>query len=468
MWLKPDGTHKIKHIIVLVMENRSYEHIFGMSNIKGTGICQNNEIILDNVVPHISSVDGARVILNDSIIGIPQEHQHLVTCPAPDRMLFDPEHELEGTRTQLRGFDKLLDPEAFVDSALESKTVNNVHELCPNEPIVKARDVLKVCSREQVPILVELAENFVVCDNWRSSVPSSTTANRLFFHAASSGGLITSPTAEKVLEDCKDSPLMGYRLNTIFDKLEQNNNTWRVYHGDNLPNVALIHGLADNLLLSKTFASYGQWNGSTQYSHGKFYKHCMNRTLPDYSFIEPCYGDMSTFTQGNSMHPIGSITHGESLIKNVYETLRNSPSWQDSLLIITFDEAGGFYSSYRGEPVVPTGDDERYNILGFDFKTPGMKVPALVISPWVGKNIIDHRSYEHSSVPKTIEDRFGLSPMTQRDKIAKSLGDLLMMEELRQDCPLQLSEQTVMDVQEKTIVSSFDNSFVRFIVEGLK
>ncbi len=453
MWLKLDGGHKIKHIIVLVMENRSHEHIFGMSNIKGIGISSNGTLIP-----------------NDKIIGIPQEHQAFITCNAPDRMLYDPPHELDETSIQLRGFGTLLDPEAFVDSVLKSKSANNVHELCPNDPIDKARDVLKVCTREQIPILIELAENFVICDNWRSSVPSSTTANRLFLHAATSGGLITSPTLMKVLKNEKDSPLTGYRFEngTIFDKLEKNNNTWRVYHGDEFPGVALIHSMADNLLLSKTFANYGQWNGSTKYEMGKFYKHCMNRKLPDYSFIEPDYGDMSLFKQGNSMHPIGSITHGESLIKNVYETLRNSPSWEDSLLIITFDEAGGFYSSYRGNPIEPSGDDNRYNTLDFDFKTPGMKVPALVISPWVGKNMIDHRNYEHSSIPKTIEERFRLSSLTQRDKNAKSLGDLLMLNESRLDCPLYLSNIREECEKEQTLSSGFDNSFIQSIVNRCK
>jgi phospholipase C len=450
MWLKPDGTHKIKHLIVLVMENRSHEHIFGMSGIKGTGISENNSFIL-----------------NDNIIGIPKEHQHLITSDAPDRMLFDPEHELFGMKIQLRGSEKLLDPESFVESALTSQSANNVHELCPNDPITRARDVLKVCSREQVPILVELAEHFVVCDNWRSSVPSSTTANRLFFHAATSGGLITSPTALKVLQDSKDSPLTGYRFTTIFDKLEQNGNSWRVYHGDEFPNVALINGMGTKLLFSKSFASYGKWDGSTNYEPGKFYKHCMNGTLPDYSFIEPCFGDLDKFTQGNSMHPVGSIAHGESLIKNIYETLRNSPSWQDSLLIITFDESGGFYSSERGDPVVPTGDDERYNILDFDFKTPGMKVPALVISPWVPKNMIDHRSYEHSSIPKTIEDRFNLTPMTKRDKTSKSLSNLFMLDEARLDCSLQLTQLKESDEHQPIQCSSIDNSFVRSILEKL-
>jgi phospholipase C len=432
----------IKHIIVLVMENRSYEHIFGASGIIGTGIQQ----------------DGS-ILENDVICGIPEEHKSQILIGAPDCMKFDPDHELPATKTQLQGSDHLLNPESFVTSCLESHTVNNVHQLCPNNPIEQARDVLKICSKDQVPVLIQLAENFVVCDNWRAAIPSSTTCNRLFIHAATSGGLVTSPMSK----NNKDAPTTGYKFKngTIFDQLEKNGNSWKVYHGDKFPSVCLIHGMAERLFTSK-FAHYGKWDGSTNYEIGGFYHDCNNGKLADYTFIEPDYGNLNDFNNGNCMHPIGSITHGESLVQNVYETLRASTSWDDSLLIVTFDESGGFYSSYRPETCVPSGDDDNYNTLGFPFTSLGMKVPALIISPWVGKNIIDHRNYEHSSIPKTIEDRFQLKHLTKRDEVARSLMNLVL-DTKRTDCPLSLMNNTKpADYQQMS--SGFDNSYVQHLI----
>jgi phospholipase C len=439
-WLKRDGTQKIKHIVVLVMENRSFEHIYGASNLKGTGI----------------SIDGV-IVENDEIEIIPSVIMEKLHVGAPQCMLFDPGHEFEETQIQLLGKDKFLDPENFVKSALESKIENNVNDLCGIKAKEIARDVLSLCRPDQVPVLIKLAKNFVLCDNWRASVPSSTTANRLFFHAATSGGLITSPTSWKLIENYKDSPLLGYRFEngTLFDQLSDSNHTYKIYHGDSFPNVAMIHGMAKNLVLGSSFASFGTWNGKTKYEPGQFYHDAMNQTLPDYSFIEPHFGNLSTFANGNSHHPMGSLEHGESLIKNVYETLRNSKSWEDSLLIITYDESGGFYSATRPETTLNTGDDENYNLLNFDFKSLGLKVPALVISPWVPKNWIDHRNYEHCSVPKTVQDRFTLPPLTLRNVIARSLGELLLLDDPRTDCPTTLQNP------------GFNNSYVTSIIENV-
>jgi phospholipase C len=168
---------------------------------------------------------------------------------------------------------------------------------------------------------------------------------------------------------------------------------------------------------------------------------------PDYSasytFIEPSYGHVtSDFKCGTSQHPLDDVTRGEMLIKCTYEAIRNSPSWHNSLLIITWDEHGGFFDHAPPPPAVAPGDTGPAggpNQYGFTFEQCGVRVPAAVISPLIPRNLIDHRVYDHSSIPATIERCFGLSPMTKRDAAAQNLMPLISLSTARADAPTTLN-----------------------------
>ncbi len=149
-------------------------------------------------------------------------------------------------------------------------------------------------------------------------------------------------------------------------------------------------------------------------------------SIANYVFIEPDYGDDitgSTYKGGNSQHPLDDITHGERLIKRVYEAIRNSPLWTESLLVVTYDEGGGFFDHQHPGSTVPPGDtitDPVNNHHDFDFRRLGVRVPAVVCSPLIPRNLIDHRIYEHASVPSTVEALWELPHMTDRDAHARS------------------------------------------------
>jgi phospholipase C len=386
---------KIKHVVVLCMENHSFEQMF----------------------PDNSTIE-----------------------PAPSFMQFDPPHEFWEQIQQLQGTGPNLDAENFVKAALSSTSANNVSTICKDTKEQRARDVLLSYRPEQIPILTTLAHEFALLDHWFCSVPAATTPNRLFFHAATSGGLVTSPTVGNLLKRRKDCPLKGYKFKngTIFDQLKD----YKIYHGDNVPSVALLHGMSKEFLFGTKFQPFGKWDLSYGFEPGQFHEDCKQGSLPSYSWIEPHYGSLDTFTHGNSQHPMGKIEHGEALIKNVYETLRSSPCWLSSLLIVVYDEHGGFYSSLRPPKTCPTGDDTQYNVLHFDFRSLGMRVPAVVISPWIPKGMVMKEIYEHSSIPKTLEDLFHLKPMTARDQNCLSLLPLCSLETPRLDCPLSLPNIT--------------------------
>ncbi|HXQ71279.1 MAG TPA: alkaline phosphatase family protein, partial [Pyrinomonadaceae bacterium] len=160
-----------------------------------------------------------------------------------------------------------------------------------------------------------------------------------------------------------------------------------------------------------------------------------------YTFIEPNYGDVtSTYDNGSSQHPVDGVGRGEQLIKTVYEAIRNSSVWERSMLIITYDEHGGFYDHYPPPSAHAPNDGSDSSGLdnsGFKFDQLGVRVPAVIVSPWIQPQV-DHTVYDHSSVLRTVEKIFGMDPLTDRDRNANDVIHLVG-DVLRTDCPTTLS-----------------------------
>ena len=149
------------------------------------------------------------------------------------------------------------------------------------------------------------------------------------------------------------------------------------------------------------------------------------------------------FTCGNSQHPLDDVTRGEKFIKSVYETIRSSPHWNSSLLVVTYDEHGGFYDHVSPPPTVSPGDritDSSSNHHNFDFTQLGIRVPAVVVSPLIPRRTIDHTVYDHSSLLATVEATFGLKPLTNRDSQANAFNRLLSLTAARTDAPVALPD----------------------------
>jgi phospholipase C len=153
------------------------------------------------------------------------------------------------------------------------------------------------------------------------------------------------------------------------------------------------------------------------------------------------YDVFSEYRCGTSQHPLSDVTRGESLIKATYESIRNSPVWNSSLFIVTWDEHGGFYDHVAPPSAVAPGDttlDDDNTQNGFTFTQYGPRVAAVVASPFIPRNLIDHRTYDHASIPATLEACFGLRPLTRRDASANNLLTLLSLERARNDAPAEL------------------------------
>jgi phospholipase C len=402
------ASSQIQHVFVLMLENRSFDHMLGFSGITGT----------DAATGAPAKIDGLTGSESNTFNGQPFP----ISSGAPDRMPVDPGHEFSNVLLQLCGPGAsyprggpypAINRSGFVASYVGSGGGSN--------PGV----VTNCYSPTQLPVLHALASEFAVCDNWHASMPGPTWPNRMFVHAASSNGLDHSPTIAEIAEW---EALAGFSFQngTIFDALEKKGVRHRLYGGDDFPMVSALKGIhLDDI------RHYSQFAGDLQQSSYPF----------SYVFIEPSYDVANDYKNGTSQHPLADVNRGEALIKATYEAIRNSAFWESSLLIITWDEHGGFYDhATPADAVAPSVSDltSSHNRNGFTFEKYGPRVPALVISPSIVRNLIDHRLYDHASIPATLEALLGLSPLTKRDAAANSLTPLLVLASPRNDAPTVL------------------------------
>jgi phospholipase C len=421
---QPSLDSRIKHIFVLVLENRSFDHMLGATPIRG------NDADGHLMTETVRRPDDATNMVRDANGNVTQTCK--VGTGQKRSVGVDPGHEFGDTLVMLCGSRaSSYPPYPPIDN---SGFAQNFSSASPNDPcsiMLSYRGDAAEGASADVPVISALAREFVVCDHWFSSMPGPTWPNRLFYHAASAAGLDDSPATGDTLIDALVSGII-FENGTIYDLLDSENIDWAVYHGDNLPQVLALSGM-DVLTTSTHFHDMDEFEADLA-----------DGSIANYVFIEPDYGDdvtSSTFKCGNSQHPLDDITHGERLIKRVYEAIRNSPVWEESLLIVGYDEGGGFFDSVHPGSTVAPGDtitDPANNHHNFDFTQLGVRVPAIVCSPWIPRNLIDHRVYEHASVPSTVEALWGLPSMTDRDAHARNLTSLLSLSSPRADAPTRL------------------------------
>jgi phospholipase C len=395
-----------------MLENRSFDHLLGFSGITGT----------DAVTGKPTSLNGLTGRETNSY----QDQDYGVSTPVKTAMAFDPGHEFENVLEQLGGPGtppQLLSGGAYPPIRLSGF----VASFAKSGGVAQPGDIMKCFDPVEIPILTTLAREFAVCDNWFSSMPGPTWPNRFFVVAGTSGGLDHSPSNEEIgewelLKGCT------IQRGTVFDR---ENLRSRIYCGGILCIAQTLKNI--DFRYVHPYAMFAADIHSTSEPYA-----------PQFTFIEPDYGDfLGTYTGGTSQHPLDSVTGGERLIKEVYETIRNSPLWEKSLLIVTWDEHGGFYDHVIPPAATPPGDPILTNDashFGFDFATYGVRVPAVVISPFVEKNVIDHRLYDHTSVLATTRGLFGGEPFTARDANAKSVLPLLSRSDPRQNAPRTLPD----------------------------
>ena len=394
----------VKHIFVLMLENRSFDHMLGFSGITGT----------DARTGEPASIDGLTGSESNEFDG----QTFTVTTGAADVMGSGPGHTFKAVLEQLTGGTTY--PSGGPYPAITNSGYATNYAKAGGRSA--AGDAMKCFAREELPVLTALAEQFVVCDRWFGSMPGPTEPNRMFAHAATSGFFDDSPTNTEIVETLF-TPGGGIEFNngTIFDRLREADVPYAIYADDSTPNVAELHGVSINSI--EEFEDFAEDLHESDFD-------------ARYVFVEPSYDALGSFEDGNSQHPSGSVASGERFLKATYEAIRNSPLWDTSLLIITWDEHGGFYDHVVPPKAHPTGSKGRK--YGFVFDQLGPRVPAVVVSPLIPRNLIEHRLFDHASIPATVERVFRTGTLNGRDNFVNGVNHLVSLTAARTDAPTTL------------------------------
>ena len=336
--LPPARESGIDHIIVLMMENRSFDHFFGW--IPGADGRQAGLTYFDNnKLPHTT--------------------YHLTDFQGCGHL--DPDHSYAGGRIEYNN--------GACDGWLRAE--NDEY-------------AIGYYTQDDFAFYGDAAMHWTVFHRYFSATMAGTFPNRIYQYAAQ------TDRAENTLELCT--------LPTIFDLLAAAGRTARYYYSD-VPLLALW-GLK-YLPISRLFPS--------------FLADCASGDLPDVAFVDPRFLGESQGTSGDD-HPFADIRNGQAFINQVYTAVTNSPAWRSSVLIINYDEWGGFFDH------VPPSEAPDVNAA---FALRGFRVPAMMIAPWARTNQVSSGIYDHTSILKTIEWRWELPSLTPRDSNANNIADAL-------------------------------------------
>lgn len=364
----------IRHIVVLMMENRSFDHMLGDAT---------------KIYPELEGIpqSGPKYRNTSSKSGKSYEQQPIAT----DTVSVDLPHENADTLKQLcKGTANPMG--GFVDAyvavpGVSEKNKGQVDQVMAYFPLgdTPAGDAL--------PALHALARNFLVCDHWFSSMPGPTWPNRFFIHSGTCLGHVHMPSRQQ------PQYMYLYDQDTVYDRLDKAGRKWRIYH----------QGVPQSIVMQHMWAEFGISLFTDNYdSMDGFYDDAKGdeAKFPEYVFIEPSYFGQTE----NDQHPPTGVTPGDQLIANVYNAIRaNEALWKSTLLIVTYDEHGGFFDHVPPPPTVaPDGNTKEY-----DFKQLGVRVPTILVSPWVERGVCKTQ-FDHTSVLRYACDKWGMAPLSNR------------------------------------------------------
>jgi phospholipase C len=383
------------HIVVLMLENRSFDHLFGYLGI-GEG--------LDPKKPATNHL----VAGNAKSQAFSSQRGGDYTAAGQG-----PSHSLKQVNEQLFGVTKpspaVQKKTPGMDGFVSSFEVSLQYDLKRKPTTTELQQVMNVFDPEQLPVLSTLAKSFVLCDHWFADVPGPTMPNRAFVHAATSQGY-TYNANWKPKFTCK----------TIYDRINATPGvTWRVYKHDQDDVLELYPNVKSGTTNHVAFTEY--------------VSDVAGDTLATYSFIVPAF--LGKTQEVNSMHAPADVRPGEKLVADVYSALREHPDvWKKTLLIILFDEHGGYYDHVPPpQTVAPDAIKGRMDqpfLVPFDFTRLGLRVPAILISPWFPA-AVDSTVYSHSTIPGSLIDAFGLKGgyLTKRDAKAAKLTQKYLVDD---------------------------------------
>jgi phospholipase C len=385
------GLNDIDHIVVLMLENRSFDNMLGrlygnvpQSQFNGLTGNETNPDPTGTPVP----------VGNNS----PDVSKPTMTTPDPD-----PGELWLDINTQIYGGPDVPSPappptmDGFVKNYLAQNAV------APGN--YQAPAIMHYFMPDQVPVISQLAQQFAVSDTWFASAPCQTWPNRFFVHTGTAHGYENN------------SPIHLLSDTTIYNRCELAGTvSWKIY----------FHDIAQSKALTKLWLLAGNFH----LFDPTFLNDAKTGNLPAYSFIEPRYFT-NAFVMQNDQHPPHNVTLGEQLIAATYNALRAGPKWTKTLLVIIYDEHGGCYDHAPPPQAKPPSQTPT---TPFNFDRYGVRVPAVLVSPLIKPGTIlrpppGAPPFDHTSVIATLRMRFPElgAPLTDRDAAAPTFDSVLSL-----------------------------------------
>jgi phospholipase C len=337
--LPPPGSSGIEHVVVVMMENRSFDHFLGW----------------------LPGADGRQAGLSyPGRHGGDKSTYHLATYQGCGYK--DPDHSYRGGRVQ------------YHDGKCDGWLLDGQNDIF----------CIGYYEQSDLGFYARAAPYWTVCDHYFAATMAPTYPNRFYMHSAQT--------------DRKDDSTTISTLPTIWDRLAAANVSHNYFFSD-VPFTAL----------------WGARYAGISQPIDAFYAACLAGQLPAVSYVDPRFEDEGNGTSGDD-HPFADIRVGQGFVNQVYQAVTGSPNWDSTVLFINYDEWGGFF-----DHVAPSTAPDNHPM----FSLRGFRVPAFVISPFSRRRHIAHRVYDHTSILKLIEWRWGLAPLTRRDAAARNIAEVL-------------------------------------------
>lgn len=399
----PTNPWPIEHVIVLMLENRSFDHMLGYLDHPNAF-----EGLTDTEWNPRSKNDGTRVPVNDDAVpnihpDPDHEHRAVLRQVFLEDLPFNPALQRKN-RGFVWDYGLRIDKKKVQAQGLLRRVWGWIKRLFGGRAAPsfnQAEDVIRCFSyapgkTHHVNVLSKLAKSFALCDHWHSSVPGETWPNRNFAHAATSNGQVNIK--------------VGFYPNpTVYELLSDAHHSWTIYHDGP----------------AQSWAFPALWTGRVGRGEfqpmSDFYRAVDENRLPSYSFIEPRhYALLKGYT--NNQHPSensrdpSNFYAGEKLICDIYSALiAKEEVWKKCLFVITYDEHGGLYDHVY-PPIDPTRFTVNEQHPQFDFSMLGIRVPAVLVSPYISAGTVDSTQYDHTSIIRSLRELFGITAhLTNRD-----------------------------------------------------
>ncbi len=335
---RPDRS-KIKHVVVVMMENRSFDHFLGWHPTA------------DGMQEGLLYPDGAGGF--QPTFPLAPDYQGCAYA--------DPDHSYEGGRV------------TFNNGACDGWLLANPDPFS-----------IGYYQQADLPFLGKAALDWTLCDRYFAAIMAPTFPNKIYQHCATTDRL--------------ENTLAQSTLPTIWDLLAAKGVRGNYYYSD-FPFLSL----------------WGTKYAGITRQYSQFLADCASGDLPQVSFVDPPFAGEELGTSGDD-HPHGDIREGEAFLARTYHALVSSPEWKHTVLVINFDEWGGFFDH------VPPGTAPD---LHPSLEQRGFRVPCIVASPYARRNFVTSNVYDHASVLKMIENLYDLPSLTPRDAAANDLGEVL-------------------------------------------